>query len=150
MKVAMKYFGEVEVEEKEIVHFSQGLPGFRHINEFILLPLPDAPMYSVLQAVGEKETAFVTANPYLFFKDYEFDIDENSKAELQLETPEDVELYCVLTVRDPFRESTINLQAPVVINKRTNQAKQLILNSSWYHTKHGIADQKAGDEHVNP
>ncbi|RWZ55032.1 flagellar assembly protein FliW [Halobacillus fulvus] len=151
MNLETKYFGSVEVKDVELLHFEQGLPGFKDLKKFALLPLPEAPVYHVLQSADEKEIAFIVANPYLFFKDYEFTIDDQSKGELALEKAEDVELYSILTLKNPFEESTVNLQAPVVINKKNRQAKQLILNRTEYHTKHSIkAREEAGGTHAHP
>lgn len=150
MNVNTKYFGQVDVSEEELLHFNQGIPGFKNLNRFALLPLPEAPLYRILQSVDEKDIAFVVVNPYVFFKSYEFDVDNGSKEELSLEKPEDVDLCTVMTLHEPFEKSTVNLQAPIVINRKNNQAKQLILNGTEYHTKHTVAEKKAGDEHVNP
>lgn len=150
MEIETKYFGKIEVEDDEVIQFKQGLPGFKDYKEFVLLPLEEAPMYKVMQSKQEAGLAFIVVNPYMFFKDYAFDIDEQTKKELELKEAKDVELYSVMTIQDPFKQSTINLQAPVIINQKNFHAKQLILNQSDYHTKHSIAvDEGAGDHHAH-
>lgn len=151
MKIQTKYFGKVEVDENQILEFNQGLPGFKDYQKFVLLPLEEAPVYQVLQSMEEAGLAFIVLNPYVFFKDYAFDIDGSTKQELGLEDANDVELYSVMTIHDPFKESTLNLQAPIVINKKTNHAKQLILIDTEYHTKHSIGlHEEAGGKHAHP
>jgi flagellar assembly factor FliW len=151
MEIETKYFGKVEVEGNQIVEFKQGLPGFKEYNSFVLLPLEDAPVYHVLQSIEEAGLAFIVVNPYVFFKDYGFDIDEQSKQDLGLKEAKDVELYSVMTLRDPFKTSTLNLQAPIVINGKNQNAKQLILNNSDYHTQHSIGvSEEAGGTHAHP
>ena len=151
MNLNTKYFGNVTIDESELLHFKQGVPGFKQLHNFVLIPLADAPLYNVLQSAEDSTIAFIVVNPYVFFKNYEFDIDQGSKDELDLKNAEDVSLYTVMTLHDPFEKSTVNLQAPIVINQKNNKAKQLILNGTGYHTKHSVNKPlEAGDHHVNP
>ncbi|MCA0971570.1 flagellar assembly protein FliW [Halobacillus litoralis] len=150
MKVQTKYFGEVEVDEKDQIAFEQGLPGFRDYQTFVMLTIPEAPFYVVLQSLEVHDLAFILTNPYIFFQDYEFDIDGTSEEELEINSTKEVEVYSVITIRDPFKQSTINLQAPIIYNKNTNQAKQIVLNSSVYHTKHLIIQEEEGGSNARP
>ncbi|MBH0230882.1 flagellar assembly protein FliW [Halobacillus yeomjeoni] len=150
MKIETKYFGAIEINEEQVIQFKQGLPGFKDYKEFVLLPLEEAPIYKVLQSTKEAGLAFILVNPYVFFHDYAFDIDEQSKKELELKQAEDVDLYTVMTLKDPFKQSTINLQAPIIINQQNRSAKQLILNQTDYHTKHSITSkEEAGESHAH-
>ncbi|TGB02368.1 flagellar assembly protein FliW [Halobacillus salinus] len=151
MQISTKYFGSIEVDEKELIQFKHGLPGFGDYRSFVHLPLEEAPLYSVLQSVDEHGLAFVVVNPYVFYKDYEFVIDEQTKKELDLQSPEEVDLYCVMTLQDPFDRSTMNLQAPIIVNKTNHRAKQMILNDPKYHTKHSLQLHKEeGGTHAHP
>ena len=45
-KVYTSRFGEIEVDEKKIVHFKNGIPAFEDEHEFIILPYEeDSPYY---------------------------------------------------------------------------------------------------------
>ncbi len=136
MNIQTKYHGEIKVNEQEIWHFEKGLPGFPDEKQFVLLPLPNNDVFMILQAVQTPYIAFVITNPFLTFKDYEFKIDDSTLEQLQLESEKDVAVYSILTVKDPFVNTTINLQAPLIFNVKNHQAKQMILNDSPYHTKH--------------
>jgi flagellar assembly factor FliW len=37
-KVSTSRFGEIEVDEKKIIHFKNGIPAFEDEHEFIILP----------------------------------------------------------------------------------------------------------------
>ncbi|KHD86419.1 flagellar assembly protein FliW [Heyndrickxia ginsengihumi] len=136
MNIQTKYHGEIKVNEQEIWHFEKGLPGFPDEKQFVLLPLPNNDVFMILQAVQTPYIAFVITNPFLTFKDYEFKIDDSTLEQLKLESEKDVAVYSILTVKDPFVDTTINLQAPLIFNVKNHQAKQMILNDSPYHTKH--------------
>ncbi|HZH60848.1 MAG TPA: flagellar assembly protein FliW, partial [Metabacillus sp.] len=47
------------------------------------------------------------------------------------------------TLKDPFEESTANLQGPIIINENKKLAKQIIINDSPYTTKHKLFSEKA-------
>ncbi|MGP4061268.1 flagellar assembly protein FliW [Halobacillus sp. H74] len=148
MKIETKYFGTVEVNAEEMIRFPHGLPGFESFHSFVLLPVDELGTYFALQAVDEAELSLIVTNPYLFYKDYAFDIDEN---ELSLEKPDEVAVYNVVTLKEPFEESTLNLQAPIVVNIPERIAKQVILNDINYQTKHPLThSNKGGESHARP
>jgi len=142
MEIRTKYHGVIEAEQKDIVHFQNGIPGFLEEKTFILLKLDqDSPFY-ILQSTNTAELGFVIVNPFQFFTTYEFDLSDNDKTQLKLESKQDVVVYTILNVKDPFEDSTANLQAPIVLNARKNEAKQIILNDPLYQTKQRLFPEK--------
>lgn len=135
MNIQTKYFEEIEINEEQIITFSQGLPGFHDQKEFVLLDLPDNPLFQVLQSITEEYVAFIVVNPYYFRKDYEFDLDDSLIELLQIESEKDVAVFSILSLKDPFETSTMNLQAPIIINVNKKLGKQYITNHKDYSTK---------------
>lgn len=135
MNIQTKYLGEVEISTQQIIQFSFGLPGFLDEKEFVLLDIPGNPVFQFLQSVQSKDIAFVVANPYHFYKDYRFELDEPTIDALQIESEKDVIVLTIVTVKDPFNSSTINLKAPLIINQQKLLGKQYILNSDEYDSK---------------
>ncbi|WP_062108985.1 flagellar assembly protein FliW [Bacillus niameyensis] len=135
MMIQTKYHGEVKVKEDSILTFEKGIPGFPDEKKFTLLPLPDMSSVSVLQSIETPALAFVIADPYSFYKEYNFSLDENTVEQLEISGSEDVSAFVILTVHDPFEKTTANLQAPIIVNVKTNHAKQVILNDENYKTK---------------
>ncbi|NCU16697.1 flagellar assembly protein FliW [Pallidibacillus pasinlerensis] len=138
MNIQTKYFNEVTINKKDILHFEHGIPGFLEEKEFVILPLTEDNVYFVLQSVRTTELAFVVTNPFLFYKDYDFKLDEAIVEQLDIKQPTDVAVYSILTLQDPFEKTTANLQAPVIVNVKNNKAKQVILNDENYKTKHPL------------
>lgn len=138
MKIQTRYHGEVETDEKNIWQFPKGIPGFQDEKEFFLYPLADDEIFFVLQSTKEQDIAFVVSNPFSFFQDYDFTLDESSIEMLQLEKEEDVLLLVILTLGETIETSTANLQAPLILNMKNHRAKQVILHDNHYKTKHPI------------
>lgn len=141
MKLDTKYHGEVHIEESEIITFANGIPGFVEEKTFVILPFGDDTGISILQSVENSQLAFVVTNPFFFFTEYDFALDDQVVEHLQLESENDVTTFVILTVGDPFEKTTANLQAPVVINNKKQLGKQVILTNTSYQTKHKIFDK---------
>ncbi|MDL4839221.1 flagellar assembly protein FliW [Aquibacillus rhizosphaerae] len=142
MHIHTKYFGEVEVNENDVITFPQGIPGFIEEKQFILLPLEDNPIFNVMQSTIESELAFIVVNPYHFVLDYEFDIDQATLDLLEIEAEKDVQVLAIVSLKDPFVSSTANLQAPLIINQNKRIAKQYITNIKDLSTKESIFSKK--------
>ncbi|MFS0821621.1 flagellar assembly protein FliW [Bacillus sp. 1P02SD] len=141
MKIDTKYHGEVHIEESEIIKFANGIPGFLEEKSFVILPFGQDTGISVMQSVVNSQLAFVVTNPFFFYKEYDFMIDDQVVEQLQLDSEKDVTIYVILTVQDPFEKTTANLQAPVVINTKKQVGKQVILTNTSYQTKHSIFEK---------
>ncbi|WP_281658515.1 flagellar assembly protein FliW [Halobacillus sp. Cin3] len=146
MNINTKHFGELAVEEKDLLTFKHGLPGFEDDHTYVLLPVDENGVYYALQSVDEAEVALIVTNPYLFFADYEFHIEDAVVEELGLNGPEDVAVYSVLTLKEPFKASTINLKAPIVVNVHKNKAKQVILKEESYQRRQLLLTEEKGGE----
>lgn len=138
MEIETKYFGKKTINKSDIITFENGIPGFLDEKEFVLIPFTDDGVYEMMQSVQTPELAFIVTNPFYFFHDYEFDLEDNVVEQLEIEKAEDIKVIVILTIQDPFNNTTANLQAPVIINTKNNKAKQVILNNESYTTKHRL------------
>lgn len=135
MNLQTKFHGEIEINEEQVIHFNTGIPGFVDEKEFCILPIEETPLF-VLQSVKSAGTAFILTDPFSFFADYEFDLPEEVTEALAISSEKDIALFVILTVQESFEKTTVNLQAPVIINQIERQGKQVILNGTSYTTKH--------------
>jgi flagellar assembly factor FliW len=130
MKIVTKFLGEVEISEQDILTFEHGLLGLEDEKNFVILPLDaDLPL-AILQSVNHAESGFVIAYPFAFKKDYSFDISEEDRERLQIDKEEDVLTYTIVTMKETFQESTINLLAPLIINMGKKLGKQIVLQDN--------------------
>lgn len=138
MNIQTAFLGEIEIEESQTLHFEHGLPGFEDEHQFAIIPLEDDGVYQVLQSVQTPHVAFVTVNPFVF-TNYSFDLDESTLHSLALNSEDDVAILTIVTVKEPFSESTLNLKAPIVLNMKLKKAKQTILEKSDFPLRHPIS-----------
>lgn len=136
-------FGEIEVDEGKIVRFEAGIPAFEDEHEFVLIPYDEESPYLFLQSVATPELAFLMTNPFLFFPDYAFELDDASQNALGIKEQDDLELYVLLTLPNgSVPDMTANLMAPVVIGNKAMRGKQIVLEKSHYTTKHRLFPKK--------
>lgn len=139
MKLNTRHFGEIEINEDNIINFEEGVLGFESVKEFVIIDNPDAENpFKWLQSVDEPSLAFVIINPFLFINNYEFDIPNKVTKELELDNHEDVIVYSIAVVTEDIKNMTLNLKAPIIINAKNNRSRQIILQKDEYPLKYKI------------
>ncbi len=146
MKITTKQFGQVELNEEEIINFPEGLVGLEKSKRFVILGRAEEEPFKWLQCVDKGDLAFVVADPMLIAGDYGFDVDDDTTAKIGLERPEDTILFVIVTLKEDFRKMTANLLGPIIINGRNRKATQMILHNSDYSTKHFVFSQDTDEE----
>lgn len=124
-----------------MISLEGGIVGLSENTRFVLLdPEDDESSFRWLQSLDDPAIAFVVADPFDLFANYEPEIPDEDLEILGINSPEDIALICVLTVPGDIRSVTANLLAPIVVNVETRRGKQIILTNSSYRTKHRLFD----------
>lgn len=131
MKMKTSRFGEYEYQLDDVLTFSKGLPGFREHHRFVLIKVEGSP-FMYLQAVEDGELAFIVVSPFEFFAEYEFNLNELIKLELNIQSEKDLVILNVISVKEDLESATINLAAPIVVNMNNRRGLQYILSDSNY------------------
>ncbi len=139
MKLFTSRFGEIEIEENEIIEFPEGILGFEELKKYIIIKMDENTSFVWLQSIDEPALAFVIINPYEFRDEYEIELSQEDVALLKLKNPEEAQIYAIVVVPhgEPAKISA-NLQGPVVVNKELRIGKQIVLKNSKYGVKHYI------------
>lgn len=146
-KINTLRFGELEIEEQDVVRFADGIPAFEDEHEFVVLPYEEGTPYMFLQSMMTPELAFLMTDPFVFFPDYSFELDDENMEKLAINSMDDVLVCTLISVpRSGVADMTTNLLAPVVINRHTMQARQIVLEKTQYTTKHRLFPEAKGDK----
>ena len=124
-------------DESAVLTFSAGIPGFPELQKFTLEKWTDdedSP-YMVLVAMDNPDIRFLVAAPEVFFPDYDVEISAADAQALELKDPSEAAMLVFITVPEKPNEATANLLGPIVVNTRTKQAAQIVLEESKYTTK---------------
>ena len=142
MQIKSTRFGEFEVSEELVVQFPEGLPGFEDQKQFAFLPYTvdeDNSPFAYMQAVQDPDLTLLLADPFLFFKHYSLNLNDEDAAQLGLSDSEETAgVYGVVAVPEKIDQMTVNLVAPIVVNWKQQKGMQIILNRSPYSTKHRL------------
>jgi flagellar assembly factor FliW len=133
--------GGLEDRGQCAIRMPLGLLGFEHCKSFTLSAKPLEEPFLWLQTAGNPKVTFLVVSPFVVLPDYRPDIPEEDARFLGLQRPEDALIFSVVTVRGPQR-ATVNLKGPIVLNRRTLMAKQVIpLNAPDYSVAHPLPVQ---------
>ena len=121
-----------------------GLIGLSHLRNFDVTPAKDAWPFVTLHALGEDELNFLAMEPQNIIPDYNLELNDYDAEILGLTDSRDALIYNIVTVHPTAKNYvTANLVAPLVINRRTLVAKQVILtNSEFFSPKHALIDER--------
>lgn len=138
MAIQTKFHGNLDIDAITRWTFPKGLPGLEDEKQFVLLPIEGNDNFQVIQSVTSANIALIVSNPYTIVSNYSFKIDEPTLELLEIKAQEDLMILAVMTLKQPFESSTMNLQAPLVFNIKNHKAKQMILNDANYNLRQPI------------
>ena len=142
MLLSTTHFGSIEIDEKNIIFFPEGIPGFQDIRKLVLLEGNEENYpFQWIQAVDDMGLAFVVVDPKVFKPDYLVDIDDSEVEMLDIGDIDKIVVLSIVVVPDDVTKITANLKAPILINTQNNRGKQVILNNSEYNIKHYIIEE---------
>lgn len=121
--------------DQDIIRFNKGIPGFEDLKKYIIMDIEENRDFKVLQSVEDKDIGFVVTVPFMFYEDYEVNINDDIIKRLEIENEEDVLILSIVTINEDIKKSTINLQAPLIINMKTRLGEQYIDQRERYKIK---------------
>lgn len=149
MKLSTKNFGEIEIQEQDIINFPEGILGFEEEKQFVIINNEDEyNPFHWLQSVQNPELAFVIINPFFVFPNYDIILPKSAQDKLKIEDEKDVAIYSIVVVPEDMEKMTTNLSGPIVINAEKKLGKQVILDDDRYTTKHYVFQQNPQDRSV--
>jgi flagellar assembly factor FliW len=141
MMVETTRFGSIEVQEKDIITFSEGMLGFSKINHYVLIERVDDSLFLWLQAIKKPSVAFPLLEPQILDRNYKVDLADEDKKTLQLKDLTRAKIFSIITIPSDPTKMTANLKAPIVINLKNRLAKQAILHNQDYPIRQSIFSQ---------
>lgn len=131
MKIETRDFGTMEVGEEQIFEFPNGIYAFEDARRFALIELEKGQFPAWLQCIDSIKPCFIVFDPWLVCKDYEITLNSGEKAMLEVNDKTNLQVLCIARVPEDFKETTVNLKSPIVINMDTKKAVQVILPSNY-------------------
>ncbi len=149
MLIRTKFLGEVEIEEKNILVFPEGILGFEDSRKFILLPIPGNDVFQVLQDVEHDYVSFIVTDPWKFMESYDVEVPDEELLKINIVKKEQIGVMGIVTLSDTFEKSTLNLLAPIILNTEHLMGRQYVLNQAGYSTKYPLFEKKEEMSHAD-
>lgn len=137
MQIKTKEKKIVEVVEKQIYDFPNGIFGFEQFHRYALIDSDYEP-FIWLQSIDKEDLAFLLVDPFLICNEYEADIDDAALNEIGVKSPEDIILMTIVTIPQNDEVISANFLGPIVINRKNNKCMQIVLNDTKWTTKFDI------------
>ena len=141
MKLKTRNVGEIDIDEKKIITFKEGIFGFSAYTRYIFVEDEDKESpFIYMQSIDDGDICFILANPGAFAQGYNPKINEEYFQKLGGGDNSDFVLLVITNLSNSDNEATVNLLAPILIQKNTRLGLQLILESTQYTVRHRIID----------
>lgn len=117
MKWVHQQFGEMEFEEDLVVTFPEGIIGFEQLHKYIIVHDVDSEPFRWLVSIEDAGLAFPMLDPCLLLPAYSEAAVGSGK-----------EIWVIASLHGSIERSSVNLRSPIVIEKGTRNARQVILD----------------------
>lgn len=138
MKLKTRYHGTIEYDEKEVIKFEKGLPGFEELKKFIIFPVEEDSPFNILHSIEDDEVGFTVVSPFYVDSGYEFNVDDDKIKGLKIKGYDDLLILCTLTLNSDIKKITANMKAPIIINIKEKLGEQIVLDSEKYLIKYPV------------
>jgi flagellar assembly factor FliW len=122
-----------------------GLIGFRDYKRAELLYMPDHLPFLWMHLHGPDTIHFVVIEPGGIVAGYEPEIFDDDAEQMEISDPAEAMVLNIVTLRhqNPV-EASVNLVGPVIVNRRTRLARQVVIsNYSRYSAHHPLVGHSA-------
>ena len=142
MFIETTHFGKIEIGEADILNFEEGIIGFEDVKKFGLIDSEDTESpFKWIQAIDKPELAFALVDPFKIKRDYDFDLKDEDVESLGVKDASEVMVFSIVVVPEDIKKMSMNLKAPLIINRTNNKAAQIILDTDKYTVRHFILDE---------
>lgn len=132
MTVKTRDFGEQNVSEDKIINFPNGIFAFEEQHRFIMLsPLGENVFPAWLQSVDDENLCFIVFDPEQIAIDYSVTADPDSLAAVKSDTTDKLRYLVLAVVPEEYKNTTVNLKSPIIVNTEKMLAAQTIAAESY-------------------
>lgn len=130
--------------EPTLIALPGGLIGIPEMTHLEMVRHPDSWPFTTLRSPVPNGLQFLAIEPQDFVPGYILELNDIDTEALGLASAEDAQVLNIVTVHSAEPQYvTTNLIGPVVINRRTGIARQVIItNSERYSARHVLVDER--------
>jgi len=143
MRVETRELGVLEVEDRAIVQFEDGILGFEGLHRFVFVDTEEFRPFVWFLSVEDPDVGFAVADPFYFSNvPYDLSLSSADEESLGLEEGDSIAIFVVVAIEENGERITANLKGPIVLNTRNRQAKQLVVYGSSYSVRQPMLSRR--------
>lgn len=142
VKTIKTELGIIEVSEKDIISFEEGLLGFESITEYVLVNHDESGFIMTLQPIETTVPEFIVLDPFAIYKGYSPKVSKADMEYFNCKDCDSLKYLVIAVVGADHLETVANLKSPIVIDPSTQKAKQIILENTDYPIQYKIFENK--------
>ena len=131
-RIQTRDFGELEIDEREIITFRSPIYGFEEYTRFVLLydDTIEGPL-AWLQCVEERDICFILTDPFAVADGYAPRLQKAERTLLGFSDADEPVFRSIMVIPESGQGASLNLKSPVVINPALRCAAQVILEEDY-------------------
>jgi len=122
---------EYKYLDDEILNFTEGLVGLPELRRAVLIRLPEYEPFCWLASLDDEKTRFIVVNPHEIFADYK-------PSDFAILNETETQTLVIVKISSDWQKTTVNLRAPIFINKFSNRGVQIVLSESPYRLSESL------------
>ena len=137
------HFGEIEINEEDVIIFPEGIPGFEDSKKYVLIGNEsNEAVFFWLQSVDIPELCFVVTDPFMIYDGYGADVEDDDIELLGITDPNRVLTLTIVVIPENINEIRVNLKAPIIINMEKKLGKQIIQKNDDLPIRYYLSKEK--------
>ena len=142
MQIESTRFGTIDILDEAVITFPEGLIGLPGTRYALIAQSEDTAFYW-LHSVEDPAIALPVTSPWLFFGDYEVLVSDDDAERLELEHPEQADIFCVVRAAERLEDFTVNLRGPLVVHASHKTGCQIINTAADYDVRQPLFSEVA-------
>lgn len=140
MLLKTRLFGEINVKDEEVIHFTKPILGFDDCRQYLLMENESIFPTFWLQSVNDPNLAFPVISPFSVDENYSINLQDLDLDDIRLNSIDDALVLTLMVVPQTISSIRTNLRAPIIYNPEKKVAKQLILYDEKYPIHYYVID----------
>ncbi len=140
MLLKTRLFGEIQVNDEEVIYFTKPILGFDDCRQYLLLENESIFPTFWLQSINDPNLAFPVVSPFSVDENYSINLQALDLEDIRLKSIDDALVLTLMVVPHTITSIRTNLRAPIIYNPEKKVAKQLILYDEKYPIHYYVID----------
>ena len=140
MKVNTSHFGEMDVQDDQVLTATAPIPGFPDSKQYFFIERDNIKPFKWLQSADDDSLTFVVVETATFFHDYEPKFGAFDLKEIGLSNNEGLVVLAIVVLPEDLTKMTANLRGPIILNPKDRLFKQVFIETDRWTVRESIVD----------